>query len=376
MSEFLFEKDKYIFSSANKIRVVKGKSTMSKQVFLYIKELKLYGVELNRLANREIKYGMKNLCLNLAYYLVENVELYERFVKKREIPFSSLSKVTKVGRVTLEKLNDFIIAYSLIIANPNFKDLQRYINIELKNESSEIAVVDEINRENNEIYRGINLQQEKSFAIVLTSMGDYIKIKTNEKNADLGDELAGKEKKGIKHYKRQIFTTAIILSIFLATFFYTYYKPTSIIKIQTTSSIRLESNIFNKVIDAYSETQKGKILVNSINFSHNNISYGIIEVLKYAKENKMLINDGQGLNIIVTGKALSGEALSKAEEYIRYEELKVNINNCGNELDIKPLTDEEKKQKNEKEQIEKEKQKIQQEKEAKIKTTEEQKMEQ
>lgn len=376
MSEFLFEKDKYIFSSINKIRVVKQKSTINKQVFLYIKELKLYGVELNSLANREIKYGMKNLCLNLAYYLVEDGELYERFVKKRELPFSSLSKATKVGRVTLEKLNDFIIAYSLIIANPNFKDLQRYINIEVKNESTEIAVLDEISRENNEIYRGINLRQEKSFSIVLTSMGDYIKIKTNEKNADLGDELAGKEKKGIKHYKKQIVTTAITFIVLLSTFFYTYYKSTSMIKIQTTSSIRLESNIFNKVIDAYSETQKGKVLVNSINISHSNVSYGIIEVLKYAKENKMLINDGQGLNIIVTGKALSGAALSKAEEYIRYEELKVNINNCGNEVVIKPLTDEEKKQKNEKEQIEEEKQKIQQEKEAKIKTTEEQKTEQ
>ncbi|SHJ74163.1 hypothetical protein SAMN02745163_02476 [Clostridium cavendishii DSM 21758] len=367
MSEIIFERDKYIFKSSNKLKVVKNNDINGRDIFFFAKELKLYKVSLESLVNSSITDDMKNLSLNIAYYLSKDNSLFEKFSKKRELPFNELSKSIKISKLQLERMNDYIIAYSLIIGNENFKSINEYVNIGIKEDNNE----SDINIEK-DIYSGIVLKNNKKNNIILTANGDFISINRTEKDS-LGREIVGKEKKGLKRYKGKIILLLVILSMLIGVMIYRYTKSESIIRIQATSGIKIEVNCFNKIINVTSETEKGKMLANSINVKGEDTSEGIIEAIKYITENKMFLDSGTGMNIIIIGSPIKDSDLQKAKEYIRYEELKININNSGELVDIKPLTKEEKEAKKQKEKIIKAKEKEKKEQEDKIITIEKQK---
>ena len=121
MSEY--KKGKYSFSLAPALVLV-GKEIVEErknQVEKFIRELEDYDVILRDLAEEEVSFDLRNDLLNIAMYISETAEIYNEFYEKKELPINKISKGVLKSRQFLQKWRDYIIVYSLILGDYNYK---------------------------------------------------------------------------------------------------------------------------------------------------------------------------------------------------------------------------------------------------------------
>lgn len=321
-----FKRNKYKFATMS-VLAEKGKEIeelRAKEISIFTKELYLYKVLLRDLVNHFPTQKDRNLILNVAYYIVEEIEIFDRFQKRRELPLGRLSKETRISRSFLESWQDYIIAYVLIISNHNFTYMQNYIKVEL-NENEENKVVP-MNDKSEISHRGIVIGSSKKSTIILTSSGQFVRIRKSEK-VELGQETHGLEKKGIFHYKFQIVIGILFIVLLCAAAYRSYTKVSSTVVFNCTSQIKMDVNRGNKVIYTHTASDKGKKMLEEINPLDRDIDDCLKDLIEYAKENDMTPKDG--FLIVVTGKPLKYGDLDKTDEYIVENKIDIQINNGG-----------------------------------------------
>ena len=321
-----FKRNKYKFSTVS-VLSEKGKEIeelRGKEISIFTKELFLYKVLLRDLVNHFPTQKDRNLILNVAYYIVDEFEIFEKFEQRRELPLGRLSKETRIPRSFLEAWQDYIVAYVLIISNANFTYIQNYIKVELNdNEQSNVIPM---NEKSEMSYRGIVIGSSKKSTIILTSYGQFIRIRKSEK-VELGQETHGLEKKGIFHYKFQIVIGILFIVLLCAAAYRSYTKVSSTVVFDCTSQIKMDVNRNNKVIYTYSSSDKGNKMLEEIKPLDRDIDDCLKEFIEYAKENNM--DPKEGFLVIVTGKALRYGDLDKTDEYIVDNDINIQINNGG-----------------------------------------------
>lgn len=324
-----FNRDKYIFSDTPAIVDITQKVNKQRQeqISIMIKELFLYKVLLKDLVGHTPNKSDKNLILNVAYYIVENMEFLDVIEEKRELPIDTLAKKTKVSKIFLDTWQDYVIAYCIILSNVNYKGIQDYIRIEY-NDKKSIIPLEKVKKT---VYRGIVLKTSRNSAIILTSNGEFIKVK--DSNSNVGEEIEAKEKKGFKHYKIQISIGACLLVLFMIGIYNQYNKSVRTIIVKTNYQVKYEVNSFDKVIYAYSPTDSGKDIINYAEPIDKNIDNAIQKHLEYLYDNRTEKTENVSVVITVTGKALKYGSLTESGNYILDKKgyLDVLINNAGNE---------------------------------------------
>lgn len=328
-----FQINKYRFSSAKPLILIADNiiEARNKQVNNFTTELIKYKILLRDLIKEDISYSTRNELLNIAMFISNNFELYDEFIKNEDIPIDELYNETKIDKNFIEKYREYIIAYTLIFGNPTYKNIQDYIQIEENSDDNDELGQEIIKYEEGLRINGIVIGRNKKNAIIITSLGEFKKVRL-EQDVNKGEEINGKEKKSLKDYKLYIsiisvFALALILSIV-----YKYNNVVSTIVVNTTSAIRLEINGFNRVLNASSATEKGKLLINETNILDKDIDNAIYKIIKYANENEMI--KSTGIVVTITGKELKHNALKDTEEYIYKKDLKVRFNNSGSEHKI------------------------------------------
>lgn len=320
-----FERSKYVFSEMPTMVDISEKAIKSreKQISLMLKELFLYKVIIKDLIGHRPNKMDKNLILNIAYYVIRNTELFDKFQKKRQLPFNKVAVKAQISKVYLEKWQDYIVAYIIILSNPNYKSIQDYLRIEIREKYDErsLSVVDTV-----ELFKGIIIKENKRSSIILNSKGEFIKIKKPQ-DTRVGKEVEELEKVGFKHIKVKVAIVLVLLMIIAIGGYRQYTKSVRTIIIETSSKIKIETNMFDTVIYAYSETEKGKELISYISPIDKNIDEVLEEAIRYAFENKMI--QGKELLITVTQEPIKYGTLKLTGEYIVEKELKVLINNSG-----------------------------------------------
>ena len=108
---------------------------------------------------------------------------------------------------------------------------------------------------------------------------------------------------------------------------YRYNVVTRTIVIDTTSTIKLDINGFNRVLNISSSTEKGAKLIEETNLLDQSIDTAIYKIIEYANENQMI--KSTGIVVTVTGKELKHTSLEKTEDFIYRKNLKVRFNNSG-----------------------------------------------
>ena len=129
-----FERSKYVFSEMPTMVDISEKAIKSreKQISLMLKELFLYKVIIKDLIGHRPNKMDKNLILNIAYYVIRNTELFDKFQKKRQLPFNKVAVKAQISKVYLEKWQDYIVAYIIILSNPNYKSIHDYLRIDIR----------------------------------------------------------------------------------------------------------------------------------------------------------------------------------------------------------------------------------------------------
>lgn len=101
------------------------------EIALFTKKLSEFGIRLEDLVKSAPKHmDSKRLAIKIARVLAENKELFDKLVKKKNIPMVDLMKQVNVNPKTIERNRKFIIAVCLIL-NGNLDVLQGYVkNVE------------------------------------------------------------------------------------------------------------------------------------------------------------------------------------------------------------------------------------------------------
>ncbi|NLK94568.1 MAG: anti-sigma factor domain-containing protein [Clostridiales bacterium] len=322
-----FDKNKFSFSKIDPIVDLseKGRKIRENNVSLLLRELFLYKVLLKDLTAALPNNFDRNLLLNLAFYSIDNFEILDKFQKSRKLPINKICKETGVARVFLERWQDYLITYIIILANPNYKALQDYFIIEYNGDS---ILSDTYKNQDKELHKGIVLKSKKRSCTILTSKGEFLNIKIDNHKL-VGETAEGKEKLGFKHIKLKLAIVAFLLILILIAGYRQYTKPVRTIVINSTSIIKIETNTYDNVIYIYSSSEKGKELINNLKAMDENIDNVIEGCIEYANENEMIPNDG--IIITVTGEPIKYGSLEKTEKYILDNKVKILINNNGNE---------------------------------------------
>lgn len=328
-----FQSNKYRFSSAKPLILITDNiiEERNKQVNNFTTELIKYKVLLRDLIKENITYSTRNELLNIAMFISNNFELYDEFIKNEDIPIDELHKETKVDKKIIEKYREYIIAYALIFGNPTYKNIQDYIQIEKNSDGNNEFGKEIIEYEERIGINGIVVGKNKKNAIIVTSLGEFKKVKL-EQDVNKGEEIKGKEKKTLKDYKLYISIISIFALVFVLSIVYKYNSVVSTVIVDTTSAIRLEINSFNRVLNVSSATEKGKKLIAETNILDKDIDSAIYKIIKYANENEMI--KSTGIVVTITGKELKHNVLNDTEEYIYKKDLKVRFNNSGSEHKI------------------------------------------
>lgn len=322
-----FRRNKYRFSTKS-VMIEVGEEinkVREQQMALIIDELYSYGVFLKDLVGHTPSYLNRNIILNVAYYIIEEYELYEYIKTNKVLPYNKLSKRTKLSRGFLENWQDYILAYLLILSNPNYKYIQEYVNVELNEQSKEIVPFKE--KEDSNIHRGIVIKVEKKSIIIMTSSGEFLRIK-KDGYVQVGSSVHGHIKKGLKDYKFHIAIGCIILLLLSFIAYKDYNNVYSTIILSGTSQIKLEINRGNKVVYEHVSTEKAQKLIDVVQPLDKDIDTVIKDCIEYANENDMIPKDG--LVITISGKALGYGVLDKTGDYIVDNNIQVKVNNAGN----------------------------------------------
>ena len=322
-----FQKNKYRFSSNTPLVLISDEiiELRKQQIEAFTLELLRYKVLIRDLIKHNLNYSTRNELLNIAMFITSNFEIYDEFIKKEDIP-TIVQIQTRASKKYIEQYRDYLIAYTIILGNPNFKNLQEYIQI-VENTDEDLGK-DIIEYEEKIDVSGIVLDRNNRNAIVITSIGEFKKLKLKE-SVSKGEELRAIEKKSLKDYRLYVSIISVFALIFILSVVYKYNNVVSTIVVETTSPIRLEINGFNRVIDVSSSTEKGKKLVSDTSVLDNKIDNAIYKILEYANENDMV--KGSGIVVTITGKALKHNALKETSDFIYRKDLKVRFNNSGSE---------------------------------------------
>ena len=323
-----FHNNKYRFSSTKPLILISDEiiEFRNQQITMLTSELLKYKVLVRDLIKDNVSYSIRNELLNIAMFITSNIELYDKFIKEEDIPVDAIYKATRVDLKYINKYREYIIAYTLILGNPNYKNLQDYIQI-VENTEEDLGK-DIIEYEEKMGHDGIVLESNKKNAIVMTSIGEFKKLKLKEP-CFRGEEIKAIEKKSLKDYKLYVSIISIFALIFVLSIIYKYNNVVSTVVVETTSPIRLEINGFNRVLDVSSSTEKGKTLIAETSVLDNNIDKALCKIIEYANENEMVKDSG--IVITITGKALKHNSLEETADFVYKKDLKVRLNNSGSE---------------------------------------------
>ena len=323
-----FHKNKYRFSSIKPLILINDEimEDRNQQIIMLTSELLKYKVLVRDLVKDNVSYLIRNELLNIAMFIINNIELYDKFIKEENIPVDAIHKATKVDLKYINKYKEYIIVYTLILGNPNYKSLQDYIQI-VENTEEDLGK-DIIEYEEKMGFDGVVLDNSKKNAIVMTSLGEFKKLKLKE-SCFKGEEIKSVEKKSLKDYKLYASIISIFALIFVLSIIYKYNGVVSTVVVETTSPIKLEINGFNRVLNVSSSTEKGNTLITETSVLDNNVDEAICKIIEYANENEMVKDSG--IVITITGKALKHNSLEETAEFVYKKDLKVRLNNAGSE---------------------------------------------
>lgn len=328
-----FNKNKFKFSLLEPLSLV-GETIVlerGKQSVLICEELKLYNALIKDLVNECPSIDIRNQILNISYYIIEDLECYDKLIEDKKLPINKIIKRIPIIKSFLELWQDYIIAYVIIIGNPNYKYVQEYLRIDKNLEVSDEKVLDEDIARSDELeslIKGIVISKSKRKAIIITSKGEFKKININD-YVEIGEEVSGIESKGWKKYKVYIAIGIISIATIVSILSFMYITIENTVVINTTSLIKIEVNSFGRIVNAQSPTDKGEEMLGKINIQDRELDESIYEVLKYASENEMI--PGEDILITVSGKKIDFETLEQTKKFLENNDIPVKLNNSGNE---------------------------------------------
>ncbi|MDU2265340.1 hypothetical protein [Clostridium celatum] len=331
MQEFI--NDKYRFSSACPL-VLLGDDIIearSNEIDKITSELIEYKVLIRDLIENDISYEIRNEILNIALFITENVELYDKFIESKELPVDEISKETNKLKSYIEKYKQYIIAYVIIFGNPAYRYIREYVQI-VENNKDEIGK-ELIEFKENNLLKGIIIYRNKRSAIIITSLGEFKRIRLLNQCIK-GEEGDGVAKKTVSDYKIHIAIILIIITTLTLGITYTYRNIVRTIVVENNAliKVKIQVNTYGRVFDILATTNEGREIIKEIDVVDKEMDTALSTFIEYIDKNNMILDSG--IIITISGKPIKYGSIEKSEKYIYNNGINAKLNNVGSEHKI------------------------------------------
>ena len=132
---------------------------------------------------------------------------------------------------------------------------------------------------------GIVMQVKGNTAYIMTQSGEFEKVKITHNKPEIGEIYTGIAYKKHKNIKYFVSAASIFLCVALAGTSYAYYNPANsvIVKLDNIDA-KIYTNIFNKIIKIFHNTQECSNIMESLKLKNKDINNGLTQIINASKE--------------------------------------------------------------------------------------------
>ncbi|MFB0918687.1 MAG: hypothetical protein QMB63_06420 [Clostridiaceae bacterium] len=302
---------------------------LRKEIRSYLRDLKEFHIDLQRLCRKKVSYEDRNRILNIALTLINNEEVADEFVLSAKLPVSKTAKITGYSTSDIEKYKEYIAAYMILLGTDKHSFLSRYLTIGTNFDKKNLGEY---------ALSGIKLRDYGITSAVLTHQGNFKFLDTDKKNAGIGELVTGKDAL-IAPYKLRIFAVATMLAILgLIVFSLSFYRPSKTLFIMSEPKATFSYNSFERLIKYEGNNSAGKEVLNTTVFSDKKLDSSISEFIEESIKTKTISNGADITLIVLMGKFTPSDFNGKnLTDTVKKHNLTLRINlKDGNILLVTP----------------------------------------
>jgi len=326
MVKRVLDKNRYVFLEKPTMQVLHKEEDELRvlEIQSYLKKLKEFNITISSLTKTQHDKKDRSLILNLAMILVSEKKLWEKTLEDKRIPLKSFSRIVEEPVFELKEWQNQIIAYSLLLDEEKFPLIGKYLHYGASEKE------DSFLRDAN-MNRGLSLLTKGRSSYILTSQGQFLKIRTED--IPSGHMASGK----IERKKLNIVTPLIVLLVsvvFLVGLYVTLSRRVSqTIILKAVGEVKMDFNPWGDVVDVIGINTAGRSFVEGAEFEDKDIDTVLAEIIEqaYIKE---IIREKEEITVLVSGDFLPEDFFKsgKTRDRILSYQLNAKINNNGSFL--------------------------------------------
>lgn len=322
----VLDKNRYVFLEKPTMQVLHKEENeiRTSEIQSYLLRLKEFNITISDLSKTQYDKKDRSLMLNLAMILVSEKKLWERTLEDKRIPLKPFSKIVEEPVFELSEWQNLILAYALLLDEEKFPLIGKYLHYGASDKEDSFLRDADINM-------GLSLLRKGRSSYILTSQGQFLKIRTE--NIPVGHMASGK----IIRKKLNIVTPLIVLLVsaaLLAGLYVTLSKRISqTIILKAVGEVKMDFNPWGNMVTVIGINTAGKNFVESAEFEDNDVDTVLAEIIEqaYIKE---IIREKEEITVLVSGEFLPEDFFKsgKTRDRILSYQLNAKINNNGSFL--------------------------------------------
>ncbi len=322
----VLDKDRYIFLEKPAMEVYNKEETLKRadEIEAYISELKTFNISLEKLSATSLSKAERSLILNLAFILSSEEKLWDKVLENRRIPFSTFSKLVEEPVFELKKWHDLILSYSILFHGEKYPLITRYLQYDLKEKEDSFPI-------DSDAHSGLTLRKKGSYAYILSSQGQFMKIK--DEGNSVGDVTSGKKARKRPNLLKPLIAIVMIALILGLAYQYMSEKVDRTIIIRAEGEIKMNFNPWGNLVSISAVNPKGQELIEKSDPEQNDIDTVLAEIIEQAYISEA-IKERDEIIILISGEFLPEDFFKsgKTHDRILSYQLDCKINNNGSFL--------------------------------------------
>lgn len=322
----VLDKDRYIFLEKPAMEVYNKEETLKRadEIEAYISELKTFNLSLEKLSSTSLSKAERSLILNLAFILSSEEKLWDKVLENRRIPFSTFSKLVEEPVFELKKWHDLILSYSILFHGEKYPLITRYLQYDLKEKEDSFPI-------DSDAHSGLTLRKKGSYAYILSSQGQFMKIK--DEGNSVGDVTSGKKARKRPNLLKPLIAIVMIALILGLAYQYMSEKVDRTIIIRAEGEIKMNFNPWGNLVSISAVNPKGQELIEKSDPEQNDIDTVLAEIIEQAYISEA-IKERDEIIILISGEFLPEDFFKsgKTHDRILSYQLDCKINNNGSFL--------------------------------------------
>lgn len=182
---------------------------------------------------------------------------------------------------------------------------------------------------------GIVTEIKKHYVCLLTSSGEFVKIKYKGAAPAAGEIYSGDLYSAPK-LKMPLIAASLAFVLFSGAL-YSYVTPAYAVTLEINPSLKLHVNIWNRIVKAEAINEDGNKLLTELNVNNMNIAGGLEAIVEEAKKSNYIAPDSMGdskvVKVTLEGKASSPESIKHFTDTLKEENINLEVTKNGTILE-------------------------------------------